>query len=457
MNAGSLSQLAPTNSLAACADSEVRQAARPQRAPSAARQRGQAILFVVLLLAVGIGLFTYGAVRSVSLSQQQDVTTRQAFIQVRDALIGWSVARTTTVPLPNARPGELPCPDMNNDGFEDGNCVAGAIGRVPWKTLGIPEPKDETGETLWYAIAGPFRIWNLNGTAINSDTKGNITVYQDSSATVLTNEAIAVIFAAGAPLGTQSRNTSATALCPTTGTTIAQNLCAANYLETAATVNNATTNGPFISAQASSTFNDRLLAITTANLMPVVEQRVARELRAILESYKTATAALGYNAGAGVYPWADSSDGMSDAPPYQLPGVGLNRGRIPALGASPRNWGDPGPPAVPTLPAWFVNNNWRLVIYYSAGQNVLEAGGCSSCVDPTLSVDGVAGREVVILTPGPAGASRPAPVPPDDLTYWQYYFEDVQNNDYRNDSLGNDLYLTPSSSAYTRDRIFTIP
>lgn len=426
-------------------------------APFRASQRGQAALFVTLLLAVGIGLFAYGAVSSVSLSQQQDVKTRLALTMARDALIGWSVARTSPIDGANARPGELPCPDINPlDGSEDGSCAAGAIGRVPWKTLGIPEPKDETGETLWYAIGGPFRIWLTNPTAINSDTKGNITVYQDSTATALTTEAVAVIFAAGAPLGTQNRSTSATALCPTTGTTIAQNLCAANYLETTATVNNATTNGPYISAQRSDTFNDRLLVVTTADLMPVVEQRVARELRAILQSYKTATAALGYNAGAGVYPWADLSDGNSDAPPYQAVGVGLNRGRIPALGASPRNWGDPGPPAVPTLPAWFVNNNWRLVIYYSAGQNFLEAGGCSSCVDPTLTVD-ISAKEVVILTPGPAGASRPAPVPPDDLTYWQYYFEDVQNNDYRNDSLGNDLYVTPSSSAYTRDRIFTYP
>lgn len=422
-------------------------------APFRASQRGQAVLFVTLLLAVGIGLFAYGAVSSVSLSQQQDVKTRQAFILVRDALIGWSVARTSPIDGANARPGELPCPDINPlDGYEDGSCAAGAIGRVPWKTLGIPEPKDETGETLWYAIAGPFRIWNVNGNPINSDTKGNITVYQESTATVLTTEAVAIIFAAGAPLGTQSRSTSATALCPTTGTTIAQNLCAANYLETTATVNNATTNGPYISAQRSDTFNDRLLVVTTADLVPVVEQRVARELRAILQSYKTATAALGYNAGAGVYPWADLSNGFSDAPPYEAIGVGRNRGRVPASGASPRNWGDPGPPAVPTLPAWFVNNDWRLVTYYSAGQNFLEAGGCSTCVDPTLSVDGVSSKEVVILMPGPAGPSRPPAVPLSDPTFWSYYLEDGPNSDQ-----SDDLYVSPSSTAYARDRIYTIP
>jgi hypothetical protein len=419
------------------------------------------MLLVVLLLAVGIGLFAYGAVSSVSLSQQQDVKIRLAFVQVRDALIGWSVARTTTGPLPNARPGELPCPDMDNDGSEDGNCAAGAIGRVPWKTLGIPEPKDDAGETLWYAVGGPFRIWSLNGTVINSDTKGDLTVYQDSTATTITTEAVAVIFAPGVAFGTQDRNPSTTALCPTTGTTIARNLCAANYLDATGGANNATTAGPYVTAQRSDTFNDRLLVVTTYDLIPLVEQRVARELRTVLQTYKANTGCCTNIGGTtGCYPWADLSNGQSDAPPYQLFGVGLNRGRVPALGAAPYDWGtNPCGTAVPTLPAWFVNNDWRLVIYYSAGKNFLDAvtTTCSSCVDTTLSVDGVAGKEVVILTPGPANVSRPAPVPTNDWTYWQYYFEDAQNSDFTTDTTGNDLYFTPSSTAYTRDRIFTIP
>ena len=425
------------------------------------------MLLVVLLLAVGIGLFAYGAVSSVSLSQQQDVKTRLALVQVRDALIGWSVARTTTGPLPNARPGELPCPDMDNDGFEDGSCVAGAIGRVPWKTLGIPEPKDEAGETLWYAIAGPFRIWSMSGTVINSDTTGDITVYQDnadttlitpaSTATTLTTQAVAVIFAPGAPLG-QDRSSTTTMACTAPSGTYPRNLCASNYLEIWSSVNNATINGPFIQARSSSTFNDRLLVITNADLIPLLELRVARELRTILQSYKANTACCTNLGGtAGCYPWADLSNGYSDADPYNA-GEGRNRGRIPSFGASPYDWGtNPCGTAVPTLPTWFVNNDWRLVVFYTAGQNFLAPTGtttyCTTCVDTTLTVDGVAGKEVVFLMPGPnLGASPRAPVPTNDLTYWQYYFEDAENQDN-----GNDWYVTPTSTAYTRDRIYTIP
>jgi hypothetical protein len=325
---------------------------------------------------------------------------------------------------------------------------------VPWKTLGIPEPKDDAGETLWYAIAGPFRIWGVNSNPINSDTKGNLTVYQDSTATAITTEAVAVLFAPGATLGTQNRDTAVTALCPTTGTTIARNLCAANYLETTAGINNSTTNGPFISALNSGNFNDKVMAITTADLMPIVEQRVAREVRTFLQSYKAATAALGYTtvAGPGIYPWADCTDGSSDT---DHP----NRGRIPYIGATPVNWGDPG---MPSLPTWYKDNNWSWVIYYSAGKNYLEDSGALCSTDPnwgcepgqtSLSVNGVWGKEVVFFMTGPASASRPLGTIGDcNPTYWTAYLDDSENND-----LLNDRYVTPSSTAYPRDRLYTIP
>src|SRR6185436_18126831 len=127
-----------------------------------------------------------------------------------------SASRTPTGPSPNIRPGELPCPDTDNTGTDAGACVAGAIGRVPWRSLGIPEPKDGAGETLWYAIAGPFRNYSMNTAPITSDTLGNLTVYLGSSASTITSRAVAVIFAPGVSLGTQNRDTT-TVLCTTTG------------------------------------------------------------------------------------------------------------------------------------------------------------------------------------------------------------------------------------------------
>jgi len=432
------------------------------------------MLLLVVLIVVGIVALVYNMIDPTSATLRRDRATAAAFANVKQALIGWSVQRTPSVPLPNARPGELPCPDMNNDGFDDGTCVAGAIGRVPWKTLGIPEPKDGAGETLWYAIAGPFRIWTVNNDPIHSDTKGNITVYQDSTASTMSTEAIAVLFAPGLAQGAQNRDTVATALCPTTGTTIARNLCAANYLdlEIASGVNNSTTNGPFILALSSGTFNDKLMAITTSDLMPIVEQRVAREVRTILQNYKTATGLQGYNGGAGVYPWADCTDGGAD--------YGDNKGRIPWNNALPVNW-NTGVPATPILPNWFTNKgatlyNWAWVIFYAVGRNFLEDPvGCTMCEagQTFLSVNGAWNKEVVIIMTGPAGASRPGvpyvgdiagpwgtanwaiggcdPVP--GYSPWQAYLEDAENYDYN----VNDQFVTPTPTLYTHDRLYTIP
>ncbi len=428
---------------------------RPRRSrPSTpSHQRGQALILTALLIIVGFGalLFSSTILVSNSIANQHANSVEFELAKARDALIGWSASRTPPVGGANARPGDLPCPDMNNDGFEDGSCVAGAIGRMPWKTLNIPEPKDSAAETLWYAIAGPFRNYNMNSAPITSDTLGDLTLYIGSSATTLTSQAIAVIFVPGASLGTQNRDPSANALCATTGTTIARNLCATNYLEPTGGGNNAQTGGPFIQAQSSGTFNDRLLVITNAELMPVVEQRVAREMRSLLQGYKAATATSASYPG-GVYPWADNFNGVSND--------GENRHRFPCGTASPVNWNTLVPGSVPgtntpALPNWLTNGcgsnsvGWSHIIYYAVGRNYLEAGGASCvwgyCQDPTLSVNGVPGFEIVLLTPGAASASPRGAWP-------TAYLEDAGNDDDNDDD-----YVTPTSTAYTRDRIFTIP
>jgi hypothetical protein len=270
---------------------------------------------------------------------------------------------------------------------------------------------------------------------------------------------VAVILAAGAAQAGQNRSAVETALCPTTGTTIARNLCATNYFGTLDGINNATTNGPFISALSPASVYDRVMAITAADLMPPVEQRVAREMRTILQSYKARTSCCNNFGGTtGCYPWADLSNGESDAYPPN-PGSERNRGRIPVDVAAPYNWGtNPcGTGALPAMPSWFLNNNWHAIVYYSVGRNFLGSpvtgDPCTTCSASTLTVDGASGKELVILMPGPnLGASPRAPVALGDSTYWQYYLEDSANRDF-----SDDAYVTPTSTAYTRDRIFVIP
>ena len=426
-------------------------------------QHGQIIILTVLILALGTGFLVYSMAGFRSIDYAKDAKTELALAQVKQALIGWSAARTPTPSSLTNRPGELPCPDMNDNGLDDdGSCSAGAIGRVPWQTLGIPRPLDGSGETIWYAIAGPFRYKNVNPQPITSDTLGNLLVYQDTSATTLTSQAIAVLFAPGPPLGTQARGTT-TALCSTTGTTIQQRNCAANYLESTGGGNNAQTGGPFIQATASGTFNDRVLAITNADLMPLVEQRVAREMMAILEKYRAAT---------GIYPWSDLSDGNSNS--------GYSHPRVPCGTAEPTDWGSGGTPA---LPDWLANGctnpvtGWTSVVYYAVARNRLEGGGatCITCSASTLTVTNSGNQiadlcltggtpftcssivltsgaaDLVLITPGAATANRASGWPTSGVGPISGYFEDAANSDNNDDN-----YVVPSSTNNDRDRIYIV-
>lgn len=380
------------------------------------RESGQALLLLLALIITLAFGFVFEFSRPTALAIGHDKQTAAALAQAKDALIGYAASDAN-------RPGELPCPDVDNDGastpisdYSGSNCI-NLVGRLPWKTLGLPDLRDGGGERLWYALSD---VYHAGATPpLTSDTLGQLTVTGSASAT----NVVAIVFSPGEVLNTQVRD-------PANENNVA------NYLEG----ENANGDTIFTTGAASAIFNDRLLVITNADLMPVVEQRVAREIISILQSYKTATAALGYNGGAGVYPWADISDGISNN--------GYNRGRFPCKGATPENWGSNG---TPTLPNWLTNgclvtplSGWSKVIYYAAAQNQLDAG-CSTCTAATLSVNGVSGTALVLLTPGAAGASPRGAWP-------TAYFEDSQNNDDANDS-----YVTPSSTAYDRDRLFKIP
>lgn len=445
-------------------------------------QRGQAMIMTAVLIILGVltAVYTTAGTRSISLANRQADDTAKTLLEVKNAMIAWSAARTPITGSTNRRPGELPCPDSDNTGTDPGpTCAAGAIGRVPWKSLGIPEPKDSSGETLWYAISGPFRYFSLSNDAITSDTVGDLTVYHGSSATKLTSQAIAVLIAPGTPLGTQNRDPASTANCTTTGTTIARNLCAENYLDTASSINNATpatnvTPPSFIQATTSSTFNDRVLAITNEDLMPAVEQRVARELITYLNAYRAST---------GVYPWADLGDGNSNAssgPPANY----YNRNRFPCGTAKPDSWAVAGI----TLPTWLTNGcglpprGWQGVIYYAVAKNRLESSGsnCTTCTATSLSVTNSSSKPVmrcstasppscsfqvfsgnadlVLITAGAETTSRGPPnsYPNDWPTDWwstisSNYIADAANSDNNDDS-----YVVPASTSHNRNRIYIV-
>lgn len=405
-----------------------------------ARERGVVVLLTLLVvLGIGIWVLTSKASRGVPAQLRAEQYTMNALAEAKQALIGRAVAD-------DDRPGSLPCPDavtnvagnVPDDGIADvipggsSDCPS-YTGRLPWRTLGLRDLRDDSGERLWYALSPKFRD-HVTAEPINSDTAANDRlVHRESTANTLVPEAVAIIFAAGSALGTQLRD-GVLASCAAPNGTIARRLCAANYLDATGGANNSSASGPYIAAQRNASFNDKLLILTAAELMPLVEQRVASELRTALIEYRLESSCK-------CYPWAATVLGTST--------LGQHRGHVPSALALPENWGSG---SIPPLQPWFDANRWGEVIYYSVGKTSLQGSGalCTLCTDPSLSVDKIPGYSSVIFTPGaaPMGTSRTP-------SNWAQYLEDPEN--VVTLISGNDLYVTPTSTAMARDRLFFTP
>lgn len=166
-------------------------------------QRGQALLAVLLLaLVLGAGgLLGSGALRART-EAHAHARSVAALAEARRALIGYAVSYAER--HPGAGYGFLPCPDGGNDGSTDlGACGArdsAALGRLPWRTLALPELRDGWGECLWYAVAGSVKH-NPKPLALDWDSPGQFEILAaDGERIVLPSpdgRAVAVIFAPG--------------------------------------------------------------------------------------------------------------------------------------------------------------------------------------------------------------------------------------------------------------------
>ncbi len=379
------------------------------------RQRGIALMVMLTVLIMGITAMLVSSLGSTALKIEQQRKTSEALAQAKDALIGRAVTD-------NNMPGSLPCPDTDDDGIAQllsGNDCLEYIGRLPWKTLGLPDLRDGTNERLWYALSPAFRD-DDSARPLNSNTKGSLSVYSADGTSLLTEagyDAVAVIFAPGRPVASQSRSTAS------------EKNSAANYLDSANGRDNSIEVGPFIAGTQSDTFNDQLILITTRNLMPLVEQRVAGTVKKALADYYSAN---------GYYPWADNILWASDN--YRA-NDGELRGWLPndaSAGGAP-DWEGARPPQ------WFFDNQWYAVIYYSVARKHTEDSGGSN---NTLTVDGANEVRTLFFMPG-------TPINPQqrtsttDLGTLSNYLEDSENKD-NND----DLYITPTSQAADRDRLY---
>ena len=116
------------------------------------RQSGVAML-VLAVVVMGAAVIIVKTLNAATWKADRLRITNETFAKAKEALIARAVAD-------NNRPGSLPCPDLNDDGVAElfaGNECPNYVGRLPWRTLELPDLRDSEGERLWYALSPSHR------------------------------------------------------------------------------------------------------------------------------------------------------------------------------------------------------------------------------------------------------------------------------------------------------------
>lgn len=408
------------------------------RASALDAQHGQAFLLLIITLAFGAAAIFYGLYTPANPEIEKDRRTADALAQAKAALIGYAAGVSNFAS--NGRPGDLPCPDTNDSGATGTSCgnAAGTtgqstrIGRLPWKTLGLPDLRDGDGERLWYAVSNNFK-YNTRTTCttagsagcLNSDSRGTITI-RDRAGNVVHDGAnpdahtpsgvIAVIIAPGAVLrrqgaaAAQDRSCTGgsciatTGVCTSSPVTNTPKCNPVNYLDIVSGVEDnadfadgSSTNG-FISgivrdASGNIIVNDRIMVITYQDLMPQLERRVAAETLNCLGIYSSS----GTNVGR--YPWAapgitsynDSTDLLFGRMPDSLAQTQASAAIMPNFWPSSCSR---------TQGSWWTN--WKEHVFYGVADAYkpgVSAPACPTCLSvnpPSATAD----KQVVVIVSG---------------------------------------------------------
>jgi hypothetical protein len=356
--------------------------------------------------------------------------TERALAEAREALVAYAADRAINTVV---GPGYLPCPDLDNDGWAESTCgsLSGdsgqdeRLGRLPWKTLGLPDLRDGDGERLWYAVSTKYKgLLNCAASAACVDMSpdvalGTITVRESTGAIVhdativepyraVEGGAAAVVIAPGAPLmrveraGARGRMQSrlcGTGDCDERGRCLtdpprrAATCDPANYLDAAPAARfgwednanfvdraaNGFIQGPVALSDGRIAVNDRIAAIGYRDVMPRMMRRVALEAAACLRAHAGV---------AGSYPAPVPLCAQSAVGAASWSGVDDARfGRI-----ADQAWNEACNLAAPASQSWW--KAWRAQVFYASRTGALDL------VDSGLRIV-ARGRDAAVIVAGP--------------------------------------------------------
>jgi hypothetical protein len=329
------------------------------------------MLLALIVFAAGFVVYSSDDAETIRIAERQK--TARALAEAKKKLISYALVNWIGQGV-NGRPGELPCPDTDNDGGSQGAACPSNIGWLPWKTLELEDLRDSSGHRLWYAVSEDFRD-RAAGPVINPGSIGQFRVLDDFG--LETDRAAAVIIAPGAPLPGQSRLESDNNIA------VIQ-----NYLENENAEIGASFDNNFTNVLIPGVINDQVITITIDEIMNSVAPVVMKEVAAALKQYFDAE---------GFYPYSElntsaACDNNTD--------ISRRNAGFPVVSVLP---GCPYAKSLSdyALPAWVTALDWHKYVFSIIAEACVP--GTTNCDGAGfLSLDGVGGIQALVAYTGRA-------------------------------------------------------
>lgn len=334
-------------------------------------QKGMVVwLSLILLIGISGGMLTASRERRLA-QTASDQQSQQALRFAHHALLAYALQPLglTACESNCPRPGDLPCPDRNGDGVAESSCTQSSqrFGRLPWKTLGVGELRDGSGELLWYAVSNRYKN-NPRILPLNLDTPGSWSVIFQPGARYdasVGQGVAAVILAPNVPImrsdGLQQVRTAQTSQLATHYFEVFDGYDNAQAQEDAAI--------GMIAAAPSPHFNDALSVVSASEMHHAMQLQVLSALKAVFLCPSNcpslpAAAPLTDPTCVGHTSIALGGCLSTTTPPDQLGRLPLTAaGRGPIAGTSMLD--------ANSRHHWFQQNGWRNQVFYQVrGQRV---------------------------------------------------------------------------------------
>ena len=266
------------------------------------RQHGAALLALMAIIMLGGMWFLLYVVQPVNRVVAEREHNAKVLYEAKQAVLGWVVKNA--LDSTDWNPGKLPCPEAlgnftvppnASEGTMQGFCggAVTAVGRVPWKSLGIDKPYDATGEVLWYVVAPGWKRDNNTtpepALGIHSNSIGAFTVDGIAPAIAGANAAVAAIIAPGRRLVTSPIASQTTKGCAAQSQfrSTFPPADSTHYLE-CQDIAGASLRTGVVDNGTNEVFNDQVVLITAADVLdaiePVVAARIQRDVVAKLQT-----------------------------------------------------------------------------------------------------------------------------------------------------------------------------